>query len=71
MRQPYTPFSPTGRVKRMASKLDEAEKIYTEVVTIAAPQLQTEEGRRLVSHSEDEMRSAWRLVCTLSQVCSV
>ena len=66
MPQSYTQSSPTGRVKRMTRRLEEAEKIYTEVVTIAAPQLQTDEGKEILAHSERELVAAWRSVCVLS-----
>ena len=67
----YTSFSPTGRVKRMERKLDQTQKIYDEIITVAGPKLQTAEGQAILTQSEDERRSAWRLVCTLSQVYSI
>lgn len=71
MPSPYTTFSPVGRLKRAVRRLDEADKIYGEVVAVGDKLKTSKEGQKILQYSKTEQLEAWRLVCTLSQFCGV
>ena len=50
------------RINRMERGLDAARAMYGEVLTIAGPRLDTEEGKELLQHCSAEEYAAWRLV---------
>jgi len=68
MPSPYTTFSALGRVKRVVRRLDQANKIYEEVVAESDKLKTSKEGEAILKYTKTEMLTAWRLVCTLSQL---